>query len=176
MHLALTTWSQIIDYHLQMRLFNMNDNSNTCLIKIKRYWAVLKIVENYSDTFKKYLLTQFLHFTSHISHNGCFPRMIYELGAWSWSKNVTLTGRTLINDVHTVSWFSITITYSRSLLSFEVVINFFCNSLLHELLQISYAQHYIRQILISPWTSQFFMNVDYVSLLKYTQPARSIWI
>ena len=71
-----------------------------CLMKIKRYWAVLKIVENYLDTFQKYLLTQFLHFTSHTSHNGCFPRMSNELGAWSWSKNVILTGRTLLNDVH----------------------------------------------------------------------------
>ena len=33
--IRLTTWSQIIDYHLQMRLFNINDNSNTCLMKIK---------------------------------------------------------------------------------------------------------------------------------------------
>ena len=32
----------------------------------------------------------------------------------------------------------------------KLVINFFCNSLLHELLELSCAQHYIRQILISP--------------------------
>ena len=53
---------------------------------------------------------------------------------------------------------------------------FCCNSLLHELLELSYAQHNIQQILISPWTSHFFMNVAYVSLLKYNQPRRLFWI